>query len=571
MGEKVSPFPSPRGRRPSACIEASWMGTERSPGSVDCVSSQQRAEKAIGHTAAMNDQGKSDEPVVSEKPVNEDLPLWALFKEQAERRGSAKRNSNQDSTSRAQHRKHGVSPVLDWVRVKARKDKKAKFTSLYHHLDPSKLRHSFERLKQDAAPGVDGEVWKEFQERREERLNSLFDRLQAGTYRAKPARRVYIPKPDGRQRPLGVAALEDKIVQGAMVEVLNAVYEEDFLGFSYGFRPGRSPHRALDAWATALTEKKVNWVIDLDVCSFFDRLCHSWLVRFLQHRIVDKRILRLIQKWLRAGILEDGQWKPTEMGSPQGATVSPLLANVYLHYVFDLWADHWRKHQATGEVVIIRFADDGVVGFEKEGDARSFLEQLRERMQKFQLELHPDKTRLVRFGRFAGRDCHQEGRRKPETLAFLGFTHICGRSCKGKFLLLRHTIAKRQKAKLKEIKRVLQSRRHDPIPEQGCWLKRVVAGHYNYYGVPTNVRALMQFRRDVTRHWLRSLRRRSQRHRLNWKRMNRIAVQWLPPARICHPWPTDRFRANHSRQEPYAVIPPVRICTGGRAQARSLP
>jgi RNA-directed DNA polymerase len=519
------------------------MGTERSPGPGDSASRQQRAEKAIGRTAAMNGQGKSDECVVPVKPANEDLPRWVWAKEQAEGRRSAKRNSGQDTTSRAQHRNHGVSPVLAWVREKARKDKKAKFTSLYHHLDPSKLRHAFERLKQDAAPGVDGEVWKEFQEHKEERLKSLFDRLQAGTYRAKPARRVYIPKPDGRQRPLGIAALEDKIVQGAVVEVLNAIYEEDFLGFSYGFRPGRSQHRALDAWATALTEKKVNWVIDLDVCSFFDRLSHSWLVKFLQHRISDKRILRLIQKWLRAGVLEDGEWKPTEMGSPQGATISPLLANVYLHYVFDLWADHWRKHQATGEVVIIRFADDGVVGFEKEGDARRFLEQLRERMQKFQLELHPKKTRLVRFGRFAGRDCHKEGRRNPETIAFLGFTHICGRSSKGKFLLLRHTIARRQRAKLQEIKRELKSRRHDSIPEQGRWLRRVVTGHYNYYGVPSNANSLAKFRRKVAWHWLRSLRRRSQRHRLTWERMSRIAVQWLPPARVCHPWPWDRFHA----------------------------
>jgi group II intron reverse transcriptase/maturase len=342
---------------------------------------------------------------------------------------------------------------------------------------------------------------------------------------------------------LGIAALEDKIVQGAVVEVLNAIYEEDFLGFSYGFRPGRSPHRALDAWATALTTTKVNWVLDLDVCSFFDRISHDWLVKFLQHRIADSRMILLIQKWLKSGVLEAGKWKATGMGNPQGATVSPLLANVYLHYVFDLWADHWRKHRATGEVALVRFADDAVIGFEKEEDARRFLEQLRERMQKFQLELHPGKTRLIRFGRFASQHCQRVGRRKPETIAFLGFTHVCGRSTNGKFLLMRHTIAKRQRAKLQEIKRELKSRRHDPIPEQGRWLRQVVTGHYNYYGVPTNAWSLNRFRTEVTRLWLRSLRRRSQRHRVNWKRKGRISDRWFPPARICHPWPGVRLLA----------------------------
>jgi len=539
--DKVSPSSGPRGLRPSARIEASCMGTERSPDPMGDISRSQRAEKANGRTSATNGHGKSDESVVSKKPANEDLPLWEWSKEQAEKRDSAKRNLDQDNTPRTQSRNHGVSPILAWVREKAKEDKKAKFTSLYHHLDPSRLRHAFERLEPKAAPGVDGEIWKSFNEQKEVRLKSLFDRLQAGTYRAKPARRVFIPKSDGRQRPLGIAALEDKIVQGAVVEVLNAIYEEDFLGFSYGFRPGRSPHRALDAWATALTTKKVNWVLDLDVCSFFDQISHDWLVKFLQHRIADKRMLRLIQKWLKAGVLEAGVWKATNMGSPQGATVSPLLANVYLHYVLDLWADSWRKHHATGEVVIVRYADDAVIGFEKEQDARRFLDQLRERMQKFQLELHPVKTRLVRFGRFAAQNCHREGRRKPETISFLGFTHICGRSRSGKFLLMRHTIAKRQRAQLREIKRELQSRRHDPIPEQGGWLRRIVTGHYNYYGVPTNSKSLSSFRHEITRHWLRSLRRRSQRDRMTWERMNRLSERWLPQARICHPWPSNRF------------------------------
>ena len=542
-GEKVSPDLRPRGRRPSACIEASWMGTERSPEPVDGKSRLRRVVKAEGRTTATNGPGKSDESVVSKKPANEDLPLWTWAEEQAEKRDSAKRNLDQDGTSRTQSRKHGVSPVLAWVREKAKVDKKMKFTSLYHHLDPARLRNAFERLQPKAAPGVDGEIWKEFREHREERLKCLYDRVQNGTYRAKPARRVYIPKPDGRQRPLGIAALEDKIVQSATVEVLNAIYEEDFIGFSYGFRPGRSPHRALDAWATALKVRKVNWVLDLDIRSYFEKISHEWLAKFLQHRIADPKMLRLIQKWLRAGVLEDGEWKSTEMGSPQGATVSPLLANVYLHYVFDLWAEHWRKNHGNGDVVIVRYADDAVIGFENEEDARRFLKELRERMAKFQLELNIEKTRLIRFGRFAGHCCTQEGRSKPETMAFLGFTHICGRSANGKFQLLRHTIAERQKAKLQEIGRELKARRHDPIPAQGQWLRQVVTGYYNYYGVPTNIRSLVAFRIQVTRRWLHSLRRRSQRNRMNWERIDRLSDRWIPPARICHPWPQARFDA----------------------------
>jgi len=491
----------------------------------------------------MNGPGKSDESVVSKKPANEVLPLWAWAEEQVEKRDSAKGNLDQGGTSRTQCRKHGVSPVLSWVREKAKQEKKIKFTSLFHHLNLPRLQLAFERLQPKAAPGVDGEVWQGYRGQKDERLKSLLARLHGGTYRAKPSRRVYIPKPDGRQRPLGVAALEDKIVQSAVVDVLNAIYEQDFLGFSYGFRPERSPHRALDAWATALWTRKVNWVLDLDIKSYFDTISHEWLIRFLQHRIADPRILRLIQKWLKAGILDKGQWKPTGEGTPQGATISPLLANVYLHYVFDLWADHWRKHKANGEVSVVRFADDAVIGFEKEDDAQRFLEQLRERMQKFHLELHPEKTRLVRFGRFAGQKCERQGKRKPETISFLGFTHICGCTRKGKYLLMRHTIAKRQRAKLQEIKRELVARRHDPLPEQGLWLRQVVRGYYNYYGVPTNTKSIEQFREEVVKSWLHALKRRSQRHRLPWNRMNRLSKRWLPRARICHPWPWDRFLA----------------------------
>jgi group II intron reverse transcriptase/maturase len=491
----------------------------------------------------MNDPGKSDESVVSKKPANDALPLWAWAEEQAEKRDSAKRNPDQVGTPRTQGRKQGVSLGLMGVREKAKQERKTRFTALFHHLNLPRLQQAFERLQPKAAPGADGEVWQTYRTQQDERLKGLLARLRAGTYRAKPSRRVFIPKPDGRQRPLGIAALEDKIVQGAVVEVLNAIYEADFLGFSYGFRPGRSPHRALDAWATALRERKVRWVLDLDIRSYFDKVSHEWLLRFLQHRIADPRMLRLIQKWLKAGVLENGQWKPTEEGTPQGATISPLLANVYLHYVFDLWVQHWRKHHATGELSVVRFADDAVIGFETEKDARCFLEQLRARMQKFNLELHPEKTRLVRFGRFAGTDCALVGR-KPETFTFLGFTHICGRSRSGKYLLRRHTIAKRQRAKLQEVKRELMARRHDPIPQQGGWLRQVVRGYYNYYGVPTNSRSIEQFREEVTKAWLRALRRRSQRHNLPWERMKILSDRWLPRARLCHPWPWDRFHAN---------------------------
>jgi group II intron reverse transcriptase/maturase len=389
---------------------------------------------------------------------------------------------------------------------------------------------------------VDGEVWRDYNTQKDERLKNLHARLHRGAYRAKPSRRVFIPKPDGRQRPLGIAALEDKIVQSAAVEVLNAIYETDFLGFSYVFRPWRSPHRALDAWATALWTRKVSWVLDMDIRSYFDKVSHEWLMRLVQHRIADPRMLRLIEQWLRAGVLEEGQWKPTAEGTPQGATVSPLLANVYLHYVFDLWAEHWRKHHAGGQVSIVRYADDIVVGFEKEEDARAFLEQARERMEKFTLELHPEKTRLIQFGRFAREKRARQGR-KPETFSFLGFTHICGRTRSGKYLLIRHTIAKRQRAKLREMRSELMARRHDPIPTQGAWLRQVARGYYNYYAVPTNSRALEQFRNELVKSWHFALRRRSQRTRMTWERMQVLSQRWIPRGRISQPWPWDRFAA----------------------------
>jgi group II intron reverse transcriptase/maturase len=361
---------------------------------------------------------------------------------------------------------------------------------------------------------------------------------------------VYIPKPDGRQRPLGIATLEDKIVQRAVVEVLNAIYEEDFLGFSYGFRPGRSPHDALDALAVGIEKKKVNWILDADIRGFYDAIDHEWLCKFVEHRIADRRVLRLIRKWLAAGVIEDGSWSPSEEGAPQGGSASPLLANVYLHYVFDLWARQWRKRQAHGDVIIVRFADDTVVGFQYRSDAKQFYEDLVQRFAKFNLELSAEKTRLIEFGRFAAENRRRHHLGRPETFSFLGFTHLCGETRSGRFALRRKTITKRMAAKLHEVNALLRQRRHWPIPEQGRWLGSVVGGHIAYYAVPGNIAAVSAFRKQVTRHWLNALRRRSQRHILTWERMARLEAKWLPAARIAHPWPNVRFDARTQGRSP---------------------
>jgi group II intron reverse transcriptase/maturase len=427
------------------------------------------------------------------------------------------------------------------VRQAARKDKDARFTALLHHVDLARLRAAYRAINPKAAAGVDGVTWAVYGQDLEANLQDLHQRLHIGSYRARPSRRVYIPKADGRQRPLGIAALEDKIIQRAVVEVLNAVYEEDFLGFSYGFRPGRKPHDALDALAAGIYKKKVNWILDADIRSFFTSLDQGWLMKFLEHRIADKRILRLIKKWLKAGVIENGNWSQTPEGTPEGGSASPLLANVYLHYVLDRWVWQWRRRHARGDVIIVRWADDFVVGFEHLGDAKQFLKDLRERFAKFSLELHAGKTRLIQFGRFAAQNRKERGLAKPETFDFLGFTHICGKGRSGHFWLRRITISKRMRAKLHEVNDQLKRRRHLPVPEQGQWLASVVRGHFAYYAVPGNMRAINAFRIQVTRHWFKALRRRSQRHRLNWERMNRLAMHWLPPARILHPYPEVRF------------------------------
>jgi RNA-directed DNA polymerase len=487
----------------------------------------------------MNGDGKSDRLVVPANPPNNAAGAVAEVGE-----GRRRATGNTASKTRPGHSAGpGASSALERVREAARKDKGTQFTALMHHVDLPRLRKAYWAIRPQAAPGVDGVTWTEYGQDLEANLQDLHARVQQGRYRAKPSRRVYIPKADGRLRPLGIASLEDKIVQRAVVEVLNAVYEVDFRGFSYGFRPGRKPHDALDALTVGITSRRVNWVLDADIRDFFTKLDHEWLGRFLRHRIADERVLRLIGKWLTAGVVEDGEWAECDEGSPQGASVSPLLANVYLHYVLDLWVDWWRARHAHGDVIIVRWADDFIVGFEEEQDARQFLAELRERFAKFGLELHPDKTRLIEFGRNAGWKRAKRGLGKPETFDFLGLTHICAKSKKGRFWIKRITIAKRMRAKLREINIELKRRRHQPVPEQGAWLRSVVQGHLVYYAVPGNSDAMEAFRTQVTRHWYKALRRRSQRTRLNWTRMNRLANRWLPPARVRHPFPEERFAA----------------------------
>jgi group II intron reverse transcriptase/maturase len=439
---------------------------------------------------------------------------------------------------------------LDRVRGVAQQDREARFTALLHHVTVDRLRVAYRALSPRAAAGVDGVTWQSYGQQLEEHLHDLHARLGRGAYRAKPSRRVHIPKADGRLRPLGIASLEDKIVQRAVVEVLNVIYETDFLGFSYGFRPGRSPHDALDALAAGILKKKVGWVLDADIRDYFTSLDQSRLLGFIEHRIADKRVLRLIQKWLRAGVIEDGSWTSSDEGTPQGASVSPLLANVYLHYVLDLWAEQWRRRHAHGDMVIVRWADDFIVGFEHRDDAERFHDDLRERFAKFALELNAEKTRLIEFGRHAVRDRKARGLGRPETFDFLGFTHICAKTRKGRFMLKRKTVSKRMAAKLREVKTSLMARRHLPIPDQGRWLASVVRGHLAYYAVPGNIDMVMAFRTQATRHWSRALRRRSQRHRLDWERMNRLSTRWLPPARIQHPWPDARFDARTQGRSP---------------------
>jgi RNA-directed DNA polymerase len=492
---------------------------------------------------------KSDYATVPvNQPNNEDVSSA----EGGEERAGTKENIDQSSTNPTQ-RGERVSQGLSGVRRAAKERKQERFTALLHHLSVELLRDSFYALKRQAAPGVDGVTWKEYETGLEDRLVDLHSRVHRGAYRAQPSRRVYIPKADGRQRPLGVAALEDKIVQQAVVTILNQIYEVDFKGFSYGFRPDRGPHQALDALTVAIQRKRVNWVLDADIRNFYDSLSHEWTLKFIEHRVADRRILRLIQKWLKAGVSEDGQWSKTTVGTPQGSVASPLLANVYLHYVFDLWVEAWRKKVAKGEVIVVRYADDLVMGFENRAEAEQFLEAFRERLAKFGLELHADKTRLIEFGRFAAQNRKQRGQGKPETFTFLGFTHYCGKQRKtGNFIVWRKTAKKRMAAKLGFIKAELRYRMHEPVASVGEWLRKVVSGYYRYQAVPGNLEQLRVFARRLCRLWRRVLGRRSQKGTLPWDRLTPIFDRWIPVPRVLHPYPTIRFFATHPRWEPYA-------------------
>jgi RNA-directed DNA polymerase len=493
----------------------------------------------------MDDREKSDGRVL---PVRLPNNAQGGAAEAVEGRRPAKGNATSE-TCPGPSAGQGALSDLDRVRRMARTDKEARFTALLHHVNIDRLRAAYLALEPKAAPGVDGVTWEDYGEDLEANLRDLHARVHRGAYRARPSRRVFIPKPDGRLRPLGVASLEDKILQRAVVEVLNAVFEADFLGFSYGFRPGRSPHHALDALAVGI-KRKVSWVLDLDFRDYFSRLDHQWLERFLEHRIADKRVLRLIQKWMAAGVVEDGSWTAFDEGVPQGASASPLLANVYAHYVFDLWAHQWRRRHARGQMVIVRFADDAVVGFEYREDAERFHAELRGRLAKFNLELAAEKTRLIEFGRFAARDRERRGLGKPETFRFLGFTHICGKTRTGRFQLKRITDSKRIPAKLAVLRGKIERRQHLPVDEQGRWLASALRGHYQYYAVPDNIDALHAFREQAVRYWFVALRRRSQRTTVTWERMSRLADRWLPQPQILHPWPEERFHARTQGRSP---------------------
>ena len=507
----------------------------------------------------MHGDEKSDPPIVAVKLANKDGKPSA---ESVEPRGGTKGNAVEHGMRRTPGRE-SMSHGLDRIRQTAKERKGERFTALLHHVDTGLLRSAYGWLKKEASPGVDGVTWDAYGEGLERKLKDLHDRIHRGAYRARPSRRVFIPKPDGRKRPLGIAALEDKIVQRALVEVLNAIWEEDFLGFSYGFRPGRGQHDALDALAVGIARRKVNWILDADIAGFFDNVGHDWLIRFVEHRVGDRRVVRLIRKWLKAGVEEDGQVTPGTVGTPQGAVISPLLANIYLHYVFDLWADQWRKRHAHGGVIMVRYADDIVVGFEHQADAERFWTDMRARLAEFCLTLHGEKTRLVEFGRHAAKNRRARGLGKPETFTFLGFTHISGHSRRGEFQLRRKSRSDRVRAKLREVKDELRRRMHLTIDEQGAWLRQIVRGFNAYHAVPINLTALADFRFHIADLWRRTLRRRGQKDRMSWERMTVLQRKWLPEPRITHPWPSVRFAVKHPRWEPGAGIPPAGICAGG--------
>jgi group II intron reverse transcriptase/maturase len=531
------------------CIDPARSETLRLPGSFSYGSSEISSVSGVvgpDGTGKVNDRKpvinageKSDTPILPEKLPNKGGDLA----EAMEGRGVTRGNADENPACRTQSWDKCASMGLEGVRETARRNRELRFTALLHHVTPSLLVESFHALRKQAAAGVDGVTWRDYEKQLYGRVHELHREIQSGAYHAQPSRRVYIPKADGRLRPLGIAALEDKIVQQAVSTVLSAVYEQDFLGFSYGFRQGRGQHDALDALSIAIGSRKINWMLDADIRSFYDEIDHEWMLRFLSHRVADRRVIRLIRKWLKAGTIEDGRRIASTRGTPQGSVISPLLANIYLHYALDLWAQQWRNRQAAGDVIIVRYADDSVLGFQYEGEARRFLRALQERLAHFGLQLHPDKTRLICFGRFAAQRCLERGIRKPETFDFLGFTHCCSkRRSNGDFKIVRLTIKKRMRATLAAIRETLMRRRHESVPVVGRWLRRVLQGYLNYYAVPDNMRRLAGFLQEVSRAWRHALLRRSQRRRMPWSRFKGLLRKYLPPCRIVHPHPTERFR-----------------------------
>ena len=523
-------------RSETLCMSGSHLHGSSEISPVSDARWSDRAGKVNDRNPAIYAGEKSDTPIVPKKPSNK----GTFPAEMVEERGVAMGNADESPAFRTQSRTHDASTGLEGIRESAKRNRKCRFTALLHHVTPSLLVESFYALRKQAAAGVDGVTWQEYENVLYGRVHELHREIHTGAYRAQPSRRVFIPKADGKLRPLGIAALEDKIVQQAITTVLNAIYEQDFLGFSYGFRHGRGQHDALDALSEGIAGRKVNWILDADIRSFFDEIDHEWMLRFLEHRIADGRVIRLIRIWLTAGVIEDGKRAASVRGTPQGAVISPLLANIYLHYALDLWAHQWRQRRAKGDVILVRYADDSVMGFQYEGEARRFLAAMQERLAKFKLELHPDKTRLILFGRYAVQRCRERGTGKPETFDFLGFTHCCAKYSGG-FKIVRLTIKKRMRATLAAVRETLMRRRHEPIPVIGRWLGRVVRGYFNYYAVPDNMCRLNSFRRELSRPWRHSLMRRSQRHRLPWSRFSRLIKKYLPPCRVVHPLPQERF------------------------------
>lgn len=523
-------------RSETLCMSGSHLHGSSEISPVSDARWSDRAGKVNDRNPAIYAGEKSDTPIVPKKPSNK----GTFPAEMVEERGVAMGNADESPAFRTQSRTHDASTGLEGIRESAKRNRKCRFTALLHHVTPSLLVESFYALRKQAAAGVDGVTWQEYENVLYGRVHELHREIHTGAYRAQPSRRVFIPKADGKLRPLGIAALEDKIVQQAITTVLNAIYEQDFLGFSYGFRHGRGQHDALDALSEGIAGRKVNWILDADIRSFFDEIDHEWMLRFLEHRIADGRVIRLIRIWLTAGVIEDGKRAASVRGTPQGAVISPLLANIYLHYALDLWAHQWRQRRAKGDVILVRYADDSVMGFQYEGEARRFLAAMQERLAKFKLELHPDKTRLILFGRYAVQRCRERGTGKPETFDFLGFTHCCAKYSGG-FKIVRLTIKKRMRATLAAVRETLMRRRHEPIPVIGRWLGRVVRGYFNYYAVPDNMCRLNSFRRELSRAWRHSLMRRSQRHRLPWSRFSRLIKKYLPPCRVVHPLPQERF------------------------------